>query len=241
MSTLTNSTAFTAVHMKTEPLDFVLSAILLAAIGAIAGAITASVAVPGLRVLLGEYHVVGDALFLILMFGLVAAAVVHLLLRIWPLPPGEHSMHTLLFTRWKLVVVISEFGRGALKPFTTEFSKPLVARLFGATIGRNTALAGHMTDLPFISVGSGCILGINSVVTGHAITSGKIVLGKVHIDEGATIGVGVVIMPGVEIGARSVVAAGSVVTLGTKIPAGEFWAGTPARRIKEVSVTEIRG
>ena len=98
-----------------------------------------------------------------------------------------------------------------------------------------------MTDLPLILVGHECVFGINSVVTGHAITSGRIVLREVKFGAGATIGVGVVVMPGVEIGEGSIVAAGSVVILGTNIPPGELWAGTPAKRIKAVDAAELRG
>jgi len=227
--------------MKTEPIDYLLAAIFLSAIAAAAWASTAFLAVPIFRFLLGEYHVVADALVLLLAFGLVAALAVRLLLLVRPLAPGDYSMDASPFTRWKLLVVLSEFGRGALGPFTTEFSKPLVARLYGARIGSNTALGGRMTDLPLITIGSGCIFGINSVVTGHAITSGRIVLREVRFGADVTIGVGAVIMPGVEVGEGSIVAAGSIVTAGTTIPAGELWAGTPARRLKAIDASDARG
>jgi hypothetical protein len=227
--------------MKTEPMDFLLVALVLGAVGLLAGTISFLGVAPAWRYLLGEYHVVADVLSLMLVFGLIAAGAVRLLLRAWPLSPGDYSMDDPVFRKWKLVVVVSEFGRLALVPFTSEFLRPVVARLFGATVGRNTALGGGMTDLPFISVGSGCILGRNSVVTGHALTSGRIVLRRVTIDDGATVGVGVVVMPGVELGAGSVVAAGSVVTLGTRIPPGELWGGAPARRIKEIGAGDVRG
>ena len=227
--------------MKTEPLDFALSVLALAAVGALALAITAFGFAPTSRLLLGEYHVLADFLVLLLVFGAIAGATVRMLLAFWPLVPGEHAMETGLFTRWKLIAVLTELGRGALLPFTTEFSKAPVARLFGARIGRNTALAGRMTDFPFVTVGDGGILGLNSVVTGHAITSGKILLREVRIGPGATVGVGAVIMPGVELGPGSVVAAGSVVTIGTRIPAGELWGGIPARKIKAIAPDDVRG
>jgi acetyltransferase-like isoleucine patch superfamily enzyme len=227
--------------MKTEPLDFLLACLVLGIVGALAFAVTALAAVPVSRTLFGEYHLIADVLSLALAFGLIAAIAVRLILRGWPLTPGDYSMDDSLFTRWKLIVVVSEFGRLALVPFTSEFARPVVARLFGAKVGRDTALGGGMTDLPFISVGDGCVLGRNSVVTGHAITSGRIVLRDVTIRQGATVGVGAVVMPGVEIGEGSVVAAGSVVTLGTRIPPGELWAGSPARRIKEIGAGDIRG
>lgn len=51
----------------------------------------------------------------------------------------------------------------------------------------------------------------------------------VVIEKGAWIGTRVVILPGVRIGSGCVVGAGSVVT--KSIPAGEVWAGVPARRL----------
>jgi acetyltransferase-like isoleucine patch superfamily enzyme len=48
-------------------------------------------------------------------------------------------------------------------------------------------------------------------------------------------------MPGVEIGEEAIVAAGSIVPMNTKIGAGEVWAGIPARKIKDIEPSEIRG
>ena len=126
--------------MKTVPLDFALSTASLIAIGTLAWGVT-GLAVPLSRMVFGEYHVVVDVLVLILGFGLVTAMSVRILLRLWPLSPGDYSMDDPVFTRWKVIVVLSEFGRSALRPFTTEFSKPLIARMFGAKIGADTALA----------------------------------------------------------------------------------------------------
>ena len=227
--------------MKTAPLDFVLSTALLAAIAAIAWAAVAYLAAPWSRAVAGGYHVVLDALLLLLLFGLGCGITVRLLLRISPLAPGDHPMDERTFTEWKLLAVLTGFGLGALAPFTPEFFRPLSARLFGAKVGANTALSGALTDHAFISIASGCIVGRNAVITGHALTSGRLILRQVRVGEGATIGVGAIIMPGVEIGAGSVVTAGAVVTLGTTIPPSELWGGIPARRIKAIDAADIRG
>lgn len=56
-------------------------------------------------------------------------------------------------------------------------------------------------------------------------------MGDVHICKGVFIGANVTICNAVTIGEFSVIGAGSVVT--RDIPAGEIWAGNPARLIKK--------
>jgi acetyltransferase-like isoleucine patch superfamily enzyme len=54
----------------------------------------------------------------------------------------------------------------------------------------------------------------------------------IYIDENVWIGSGVTILPGCVIGRNSVIGAGSVVT--KSVPAGEIWAGVPARKVRDI-------
>lgn len=54
----------------------------------------------------------------------------------------------------------------------------------------------------------------------------------VVIEDGAFIGSSAIILKGVTIGAHSVIGAGSVVA--KDVPAGEIWAGNPARFVKKI-------
>jgi hypothetical protein len=182
----------------------------------------------------GDYHVIVESLFFLLCFGFVAAMLMRALLIMRPLRPGNYSMDQGMFTYWKLLTVLYEFGRGALLPFTTVFLRPLVLSLFGARVGRNAALGGSVEDPALIRLGEGVVLGHNSLVAAHAISGGRIALGEVHIGRGATIGVNSVVLAGVEVGEDSVVAPGSVVPPNTKIPPRELWGGTPAKKIKDI-------
>lgn len=55
---------------------------------------------------------------------------------------------------------------------------------------------------------------------------------SVTIDDSVFIGAGSIVLKGVHIGKEAVIGAGSVVT--KDIPAGQIWAGNPARYIKDV-------
>ena len=55
----------------------------------------------------------------------------------------------------------------------------------------------------------------------------------------ATIGEGAIIEAGSEVGNNAIVAPGSVVVRNTVVPAGQFWAGNPAKYVREVTEEEI--
>lgn len=221
--------------MKTEPFDFLLSAIVLALLAGLATGAAALGAWGFTRSTLGAYHVLADALLFLLVFGLASAICCRLIVSAGLLRPGRYPMGDPLFRWWKLFTVVYEFGRGALLPFTTVFAKPLVAKLFGAGIGRDIALGGRLVDPQFITIGDEAIVGQDSVITAHTITSGTLILDPVEIGARATVGVNVVVMSGVRVGEGAIIAAGAVVSPGTLIPAGELWGGIPARKLKDVA------
>jgi len=59
--------------------------------------------------------------------------------------------------------------------------------------------------------------------------------------DGTQIQPGVVVQEGAVVEKNCIVAAGSVVQAGTLIPAGQFWAGNPAKYIRDVADAEIGG
>lgn len=226
--------------MKTHPLDFLLAGLALAAILALSLLFVAFAVLPLSTRWLGDYHVVADAALLLLGFGLLCALLATALQKLWPLRPGDYHMDDRMFMYWKLLTVLYEFGRGALLPFTTVFARPLVAKLFGASIGRNVALGGRIADPGLVLIEDDAILGHNSVLTPHAINSGQIILRHVRIGRGATVGVNVVVMAGVDVGEGAIVTSGAVVAPHTRVPPQELWGGVPARKIKDLSPSDYR-
>jgi acetyltransferase-like isoleucine patch superfamily enzyme len=226
--------------VKTGALDFLIAGLALGLILALSVAATGFLVMPLSMRWLGDYHVLVDGASLLLSYGLLSALLATVLQKLWPLRPGDYGMDQPIFVYWKLLTVNYEFGRGALLPFTTVFARPLVAKLFGARVGANVAFGGRIADPGLVSVGDGAVLGHNSVITPHAITSGQIILREVSIGRGATVGVNVVIMAGVQVGDSAIVTAGAVVPPHTSIPAGELWGGVPARKIKNLAPSDIR-
>lgn len=227
--------------MKTSALDFFMALAIMGVVLALSLAVTGTLVAPVTSSGLGDYHVIADGLFFLLCYGLLSALVLRVILTFKPFVPGEYSMDDTQFTIWKLYSIVYSFGRGALLPFTTVFTKPLVPKLFGANLGERVALGGGIADAPLVTVGERTILGHNSSVIAHAITSGRIILRRVNIGSGVTVGVNAIIWPGVEIGDGAIVAAGSVVSMDTKIPPNELWAGAPARKVKDVDPDVPRG
>jgi len=82
-----------------------------------------------------------------------------------------------------------------------------------------------------LRVGRDVVIGSFAVISCHSVEGDTVVLEPVEIGDGATIGVRSLVLPGVQIGDGAIVGAGAVVTKGTRVPAGEVWAGVPARKI----------
>jgi acetyltransferase-like isoleucine patch superfamily enzyme len=143
---------------------------------------------------------------------------------------GDHATDSSAFAHWKLLTIVHRLGQAALLPFTPVFLRPVVARLFGARVGRDVAIGGSIDDPWLVTLGNGAVLGNNSLVAGSMVAGGRFTLGQVHIGAGATVGANAIVLPGTELGDGAQLLAGSVVVAGTRIPSGETWRGNPARK-----------
>lgn len=216
--------------MKAKFSDFVMCVGVLGLIIAIVWLIVGVGFVPFSRIWFGGYHAVVDILLFMLAYGIVSGLTLQLLLKIKPLPCGEFSMDSPVFTYWKLLSVIHLLAQEVMIPFTSIFTKPLVWRLFGAKVGSDVALGGAVGEPFMVTIGDGAVLGFGSVIAGSVIADGKIILGEVRIGAGATLGVYSVAMGSIDIGDNAKIVGGSVLVPGSAIPAGEVWRGNPARR-----------
>jgi acetyltransferase-like isoleucine patch superfamily enzyme len=136
-------------------------------------------------------------------------------------------------SRWRVAWNVVWLNGGKLVPWFGL--KAWMARRSGARIGRAVSLGmACQLDVLFpqrITIGDDAIVGYNTTVLCHGYTHGSYQLGDVSIGARASLGANCTVLPGVAIGEGAVVGAGSVVT--RDVPAGEFWAGVPARRVRE--------
>lgn len=110
-------------------------------------------------------------------------------------------------------------------------------------VGSDCKVSSHTFICEGVKVGNGVFIGHNVTFINdkypRAITTDGVLQTEADwsvvptiIEDGASIGSSVTILCGVTIGKGAIVGAGSVVT--KSIPAGEIWAGNPARYMKRV-------
>lgn len=104
---------------------------------------------------------------------------------------------------------------------------------YDVIIGEGSMVQGNVYIPPGVTIGKKVFLGPCCVFTNDKYpfaNNPDFQPMKTIVEDGANIGANATILPGLTIGAKATIGAGSVVT--KNIPAGETWAGNPARRLK---------
>ena len=136
------------------------------------------------------------------------------------------------------------------------------ARLIGdieigaeASIWYNCVLRGDVNRIRIgarTNIQDGSVLHVDSPKPGdpegHATIIGEEVLighlAMVHgciLHDRAFVGLGSVVMDGCEIESDAMLAAGAMLTPGKRIPAGQLWAGRPAKYVRDLSPADLQG
>ncbi|WP_049757579.1 gamma carbonic anhydrase family protein [Candidatus Puniceispirillum marinum] len=128
------------------------------------------------------------------------------------------------------------------------------AAIIGAVrIGKNSSIWHQVTvrgDNNYITIGEGTNIQDNSCVHIDSITYPTIIGNFVTIGHSAIIhactigdygfvGMGGIVMDGATIEATGMLAAGAMLTAGKTIPAGELWAGRPAKKMRDLTAKEL--
>ncbi len=112
---------------------------------------------------------------------------------------------------------------------------PLFARFFGPhTTSITLGDTIELIDPHMVEAGKNVQFGFGCTIVAHHYDNRGLLIKKIKIGDHALIGGKTLIMAGVEIGHHAIVAARSVVHPDTKIGAYEYWAGTPAKKIKDL-------
>lgn len=135
------------------------------------------------------------------------------------------------------------------------------ARLIGdieigpeASIWYNCVLRG---DVNAIRIGArsniqdGTVLHVDSPRPGHegfpTIIGEEVLIGHLAMVHGcilhdrAFVGLGAIVMDGCEIEGDAMLAAGAMLTPGRRIPAGQLWAGRPAKYVRDLGEADLAG
>jgi non-ribosomal peptide synthetase-like protein len=153
--------------------------------------------------------------------------------------PGRHPLWGGYYLRWWFVqtllqsVPLSRLGGTLLLPF--------VYRMFGVRIGEDAHIASdRLAAFDVISIGEGASVDEGASLFGYTVEDGELVIGPVSVGRGCLVGTRSVLCTDtvMEDGAR--LEDLSLLSSGARIPAGETWSGSPARRRLPVEHTEPR-
>jgi carbonic anhydrase/acetyltransferase-like protein (isoleucine patch superfamily) len=96
----------------------------------------------------------------------------------------------------------------------------------GTVIHVDSPRAGNVAGLPTL-IGEEVLIGHMAMI--HGCT----------LHDRAFVGLGGIVMDGCEIESGGMLAAGAMLTPGRRIPAGQLWAGRPAKYVRDLSAEEI--
>lgn len=181
----------------------------------------------------GDFRGVSLVAFAVVAFYVFALLVFRLFQWGFPLPSGEivdGSREEFIYHVYVLFYLI------CFNPVMFSGLLPIpLMRVFyqclGARMGANSFSVGVMLDAQFVEVGRDSIIGNGALLVPHVIEGSRLAHYPIRIGNNVTVGAHAVVLADVEIGDGAIVAINAVVTKGTRIPPGETWGGTPARRL----------
>ncbi len=143
------------------------------------------------------------------------------------LKPGRYPRHSWLTCRLWFMERLAEVAR--IDKLAGTPLAPRYARISGVKLGAGARLGTLPSPTSLVEIGDGATIEGEVDLHGWWMDGAELVVGELRIGAGARVGMRSMLMPGAEIGAGAEVEPGSVVE--GFVPAGERWAGTPARRV----------
>jgi non-ribosomal peptide synthetase-like protein len=143
------------------------------------------------------------------------------------LKPGRYPRHSLLMLRiWTLERLADGFALEGLAgtPWAARY-----ARLLGHSVGEGARLGTIPSPTSIARIGAGATLEDDCDLHGWWVEGSELVVGEIEIGAGARIGTRALLLPGARVGEGAEVEPGALIS--GEVPAGERWAGCPARKI----------
>jgi len=103
-------------------------------------------------------------------------------------------------------------------------------RLFNIEISYSSGVLDSYIDSDFIDIGKNTILGDGSIVMSSMLIDGSLMLKKVILKDGCTVGAYSVIAPGTIIGKNTILGMGSCTKVDQKLEDGWIYVGKPAHK-----------
>ena len=190
---------------------------------------------------LGDFYGVIYIIALVVLIYGWAFVVYRLFLRFLPLEegyiqPGSRAEFVAQVNILFYLMLFNSLIRTELLPVPL---KTLVYSLLGTKIGSNSFSPGTILDPPLTEIGDNSIIGHAATLYSHAIEGHRFALERIVLGNNVTVGAHAIIMSGVSVGDGAIVSAGAVVKKGTHIGPGEHWGGVPARRLGNVTDTDM--
>jgi carbonic anhydrase/acetyltransferase-like protein (isoleucine patch superfamily) len=158
----------------------------------------------------------------------------------------------------KMAPDLIPFGGNAPRVDPSAFVAP-GARLIGdveigpeASIWYNVVLRGDVNRIRIgarANIQDGSVVHVDSPRPGHeaghpTLIGAEVLIGHLAMVHGCIlhdrsfVGLGAIVMDGCEIESGGMLAAGAMLTPGRRIPAGQLWAGRPAKYVRDLSPEE---
>ena len=136
--------------------------------------------------------------------------------------------------RWAFLNVIDRLAKPCVHHMVPSWITDFYYRAMGCKIGKDCFVSSDRINDPYlVTIGDNSIIGSKVIITPHLAEKNDLVLSPITIGNNCLIGLGAQINPGCVIGDGAVIASRAIVPKYTNIPAGEVWAGIPAKKIKK--------
>ncbi len=110
----------------------------------------------------------------------------------------------------------------------------LMGPIFGPRSRSYNATNPCILDPHLVSIGRNTVIGYNTTIAGHIQERDAVYIRRTVIEDDVMVGGHAVIPGGVHIGRGAMIGTGAIVLPDTVIGPNEFWAGVPARKIKDL-------